>query len=189
MHDPRSPHADPKAYFIHAQRFYACELAIMNEGWDQEVRDFTAPGAVVLSAFAAELFLKCLGVLETGRVNRTHNLKTLFKNLSRRTRKLVEREWDQILAGKKHLLDDAERNLGIQIPRELSSALDVGANCFEALRYPERAEAIFFLTDFPHALMETIIALKPEWLPECSFRVPKPGPDSKAFGAVAFHRP
>jgi len=96
-----APPSDPPAYFIHGQRFYACDCALMHEGFDQEVKDFTVYGAVVMSALAAELFLKCLGALETGQVSRTHNLKTLFKNLSPKIRKLIERRWDEITAGKK----------------------------------------------------------------------------------------
>ena len=61
-----APPSDPLAYFIHGQRFYACDCALMHEGFDQEVKDFTVYGAVVMSALAAELFLKCLGALETG---------------------------------------------------------------------------------------------------------------------------
>jgi hypothetical protein len=37
----RTPPADPLTYFIHGQRFYACDCALMHEGFDQEVKDFT----------------------------------------------------------------------------------------------------------------------------------------------------
>ena len=41
-----APPSDPLAYFIHGQRFYACDCALMHEGFDQEVKDFTVYGAV-----------------------------------------------------------------------------------------------------------------------------------------------
>ena len=40
-----APPSDPLAYFIHGQRFYACDCALMHEGFDQEVKDFTVYGA------------------------------------------------------------------------------------------------------------------------------------------------
>jgi hypothetical protein len=61
------------------------------------------------------------------------------------------------------------------IPRKLDDVLDIGANSFESLRYTELyPQASFFLTDFPHALMEVILMMKPEWSAECRFLVPKP---------------
>jgi hypothetical protein len=197
----RTPPADPLTYFIHGQRFYACDCALMHEGFDQEVKDFTVYGAAVMSALASELFLKCLGVIESGPVSRTHNLNTLFKNLSPKTRTLIERRWDEILAGKKHLIDELEQETGTPIPRRLTDALHVGANSFESLRYPELSpqanffltdlphallspQANFFLTDLPHALLLAILELKPEWQRELAFHVPMPAPDSKWTGAI-----
>ena len=180
-----APPSDPLAYFIHGQRFYACDCALMHEGFDQEVKDFTVYGAVVMSALAAELFLKCLGALETGQVSRTHNLKTLFKNLSPKTRKLIERRWDEITAGKKHLYDELEPKVGSPIPRKLEDALHVGANSFECLRYPELSpQANYFLTDLPHALQLAILELKPEWQRELKLHVSMPTPESKGTGAI-----
>jgi hypothetical protein len=74
------PSADPLAYFIHGQRFYACDLVLMHPDISQETKDFTTIGAAAMSAFASELFLKCLAALETGRVSRTHDLRILFNN-------------------------------------------------------------------------------------------------------------
>jgi hypothetical protein len=181
----RTPPADPLTYFIHGQRFYACDCALMHEGFDQEVKDFTVYGAAVMSALASELFLKCLGVIESGRVSRTHNLNTLFKNLSPKTRTLIERRRDEILAGKKHLIDELEQETGTPISRRLTDALHVGANSFESLRYPELSpQANFFLTDLPHALLLAILELKPEWQRELAIHVPLPAPDSKWTGAI-----
>ena len=73
----------------------------------------------------------------------------------------------------------------MQIPRKLEDALDVGANCFESLRYPDLVpDAFFFLSDLPQALIEVIISLKPEWTAELAFRVPKPKAESTATGAI-----
>jgi len=181
----RTPPVDPLAYFIHGQRFYACDHALMHEGFDQEVKDFTVYGAVVMSALAAELFLKCLSALETGPAGRTHNLKTLFENLSPKTRRLIEERWDEITAGKKHLWDELEPKVGSPIPRKLADALHLGANSFECLRYPELSpQANYFLTDLPHALMLAILKLKPEWQSELFFHVPMPARDSRGTGAI-----
>jgi len=99
----RNPPANPLAYFKHAQHFFASDLCLMHPSQPQEVKDFTIWGAVVMSALASELLLKCLAALEAGHVRHTHDLKALFDNLSPKTRAQIEREWEDISALKRLL--------------------------------------------------------------------------------------
>jgi HEPN domain-containing protein len=49
---------------------------------------------MVLSAFAAELFLKCLLVLETGEAAPTHRLDVLFKRVSHKQQRRIQELWE-----------------------------------------------------------------------------------------------
>ena len=100
-------------------------------------------------------------------------------------RAAIERRWDEITAGKKHLYDELEPKVGSPIPRKLEDALHVGANSFECLRYPELSpQANYFLTDLPHALQLAILELKQEWQRELKLHVSMPTPESKGTGAI-----
>jgi HEPN domain-containing protein len=56
---------------------------------------------MVLSAFASELLLKCLLIIETGEApDNIHELHTLFGKLKHKTKRRIEEIWDAERRGK-----------------------------------------------------------------------------------------
>jgi hypothetical protein len=129
-----------------------------------------APMAVpvgVLSAFAAELMLKCLVHIETGQLpNKLHLLHDLFLKLRPETQKRLEDLWDCIMVERKEILDKIDATRGTPRPRDLRSNLLAGNDAFRQLRYVYEggADFEFFLSDLPIILRQRILELKPEWL-------------------------
>ena len=86
---------------------------------------------MVLSAFASELYLKCLLRLETGKVPQTHNLKALFRDLSPALRKQLEELWEAGMPERQKVLDEIRKlPHGEELRTDLQYALDVGADAF-----------------------------------------------------------
>jgi hypothetical protein len=129
-----------------------------------------APMAVpvaVLSAFAAELMLKCLVHIETGQLpNKIHLLHDLFLKLRPETQKRLEELWDRIMVERKQMLDKIDATLGTPRPRDLRSSLVAGNDAFRLLRYVYEggSDFEFFLSDLPIILRQRILELNPEWL-------------------------
>jgi hypothetical protein len=67
--------------FLHAYRFLISEEHL-RRAEDPQMMSFIAAPSIVLSAFASELFLKCIQVLEKGNASSTHDLALLFRGLS-----------------------------------------------------------------------------------------------------------
>jgi hypothetical protein len=122
---------------------------------------------MVLSAFASELYSKCLLCMETGRVPQGHNLKMLFNALQPATRKRLEDLWDaEIRRPERQRVIDHIRTLprGEELKLDLLYHLDVGANAFIELRYfYEKRQVYFLLADFPNLLRKVILEHHPEW--------------------------
>jgi hypothetical protein len=122
---------------------------------------------MVLSAFASELYLKCLLCLETGKIPQTHNLKTLFDALSPETRQRLQELWDvdlhrperqKVIA---HIRTLPHSN---KLRLDLPSVIKLGAEAFRELRYFYESERSFFLlSDFPNLLRAVILERMP-WL-------------------------
>lgn len=121
--------------------------------------------AMVLSAFASELYLKCLLRLETGKVPQTHNLKALFRDLSPALRKQLEELWEAGMPERQKVLDEIRKlPHGEELRTDLQYALDVGADAFRELRYfYETEKSIFLLSDFPNLLHKVILQRMPQW--------------------------
>ena len=83
--------ADSQEIFNHACRFLASDQFFRRIGKPGSGLEMTiAPPAMVLSAFAAELFLKCLLVLQGAGVPTTHRLDTLFKRVSHKRQRRIQ---------------------------------------------------------------------------------------------------
>jgi hypothetical protein len=121
--------------------------------------------AIVLSAFAAELFLKCLLLLDSETPPNTHDLKALFAGLSDQRKKRIEELWDKAVAANVKEFENTERQLGISLPRDLGSALSDCGNAFEGMRYlyEDPTKVKFYIVDFAPVLRATILEIKPEW--------------------------
>ena len=68
---------------MNAERFRAADAILRSDENMKNYGPAIAAPSMVLSAFAAELYLKCLFVIETGRsAPDTHDLRKLFSLLS-----------------------------------------------------------------------------------------------------------
>src|SRR6516225_12467559 len=83
----------PKSVFQLACKFAATEQYVRSR--DNPQAGFMASPSMVLSAFAIELFLKCLLLLESKEIDRTHLLNVLYQKLSRSQRRRIEKSWDK----------------------------------------------------------------------------------------------
>jgi hypothetical protein len=159
---------DPRHIFDHACRFLGADQRLRAMGQDAIP---LAPAAMVLSAFSAELFLKCLLVLESGAAPPTHRLDILFKGLSHKRRRRIDEIWE----------GDARPKIAsfcrqLAQPSDLSNALIRCGSAFENLRYyyedPEKV--VYYIGDFAWIVMRAIMEIKPEWRPEEPARISIP---------------
>ena len=93
---------DPHQVFNHGLRFLTTDQAVRRIfGGDPNWSPVIAPPTMVLSAFASELLLKCLLIIETGEApDNIHELHTLFGKLKHKTKRHIEEIWDAECRGK-----------------------------------------------------------------------------------------
>jgi hypothetical protein len=155
--------------FEHASHFHESDhrLRYTVPSDRPELIPLVAHPAMVLSAFASELYLKCLLCLEGRKVPKTHNLKKLFQNLLPDTKGRLETLWEiENRKPERQRVFNVIRTLdgGDKLRVDLLSVLDLGADAFEELRYIcETGRSIFLLSDFPNLLRTVIIERKPGW--------------------------
>jgi hypothetical protein len=116
---------------------------------------------LVLEAFAIELLLKSLLLLEGTEPSKTHNLAALFRMLHPNTRRNIVDVWD---AGPLAQLDAFCNELGL--PSDLPSALVKCGSAFENLRYAHEDpnKPVFYLGALPRLLQDRISGLHPDWV-------------------------
>jgi HEPN domain-containing protein len=147
---------------MQAENFAACYGLLMRPDHAQYAA-FMANPIVVLSAFASELFLKCLLNLEGKEFERTHNLEDLFGSLSDSTRARITELWDAEVKRKK--ADWAAAQGDNPAPLDLPTALKDGGDAFDAVRYAHEGDVNcrFVMGDLPRLLRTVIVEKKPEW--------------------------
>jgi hypothetical protein len=119
--------SDPFEVFRHACRFLSTEQYLSNGPGDDNWRRNIALPTLVLSAFSAELFLKCVLILETGNAPANiHMLHVLFRRISHKRQKRITELWD--LEGRPKITGVALLN---NLPLDLPSALDRCSRAFE----------------------------------------------------------
>ena len=164
-----NPAFDPLKIFQHATNFHESDHRLRNSAQHDKPDDvaFIAHPSMVLSAFAIELYFKCLLCVETGKVPSGHHLKRLFDGLALPTRRRLEDLWDaDIRRPERQRILDHIRTLpnGRSLRLDLPYALNVGANSFVELRYfYERQQTFFLLGDFPNLLRQVILERFPSW--------------------------
>ena len=161
-------HAEAVQIFLHGNSFCEGFKVLSSAAADPGVMMMVGTPVMVLSAFASEIFLKCLFCMETGKASRGHHLKHLFDRLSKSTQHRIVERWDgTVVPLRKPLWDAAQRGSKLEVPRDFHSALKAGNNAFSQMRYsyePDRAKQIsFFLADLPLVLRYVILELMPEW--------------------------
>lgn len=165
MKKPTKPKIDPLKIYMNAERYRIADRVLRIEG-HKDPNLMIAIGAphMVLSAFASELYLKCLLCLETGNVPQTHNLKALFRDLKPETKAKIEHLWNAHAPELEELWLTMERTTGNTIPRDLSALLDMSGKAFTELRYAHEDEHTSFLVgDLPPMLQRIILEQNPAW--------------------------
>jgi hypothetical protein len=174
MAKPPKTGLDPVKIFLHASKFHKGYELLTNIEFprkdgavpDQFVGSIDHP-AMVLSAFASELYLKCLLCMETNSVPEGHNLKMLFEQLPVPTRHELDDLWDADIRhpDKQRVIDYIRSQpKGSDFRLDLRYALDVGADSFIELRYfYEKEESYFVLSHFPFLLRKNILRRCPAW--------------------------
>ena len=151
---------DPKSVFQLGCKFAAAEQHLRHKS--NPNAGFMASPSMVLSAFAIELFLKCLLLLEGKEVDRTHTLNALYQKLSHNRKRRIDEVWEKEARPKVDMLN---RQFGFAHPSDLPNALVTCAKAFEHMRYgyedPDRQ--VFYLGELPTILRRTILDIRPDW--------------------------
>jgi hypothetical protein len=154
---------DPFDVFKQAWDFMHCDEILRGTDHPGQMAIVVRP-AIVLSAFASELFLKCLLLIEGKGTHNTHDLHVLYKKLSKGTQALIKSKWD---FPTRRAADIAltEKMSGQKMPTDFESALSRGGKAFKYMRYifEDPLSTDFFLADLPRMLQAVILELKPEW--------------------------
>ena len=125
---------DARMIFNHAERFHWSNYRL-RETTDAAVSKLILIPALVLSAFASELYLKCLHCIDSRKTPSGHSLESLFYALPEIRRKRIEVAWNEMMTDQEELLKVRDKKLGVKIPRDLPTALSHADRAFEQLRY------------------------------------------------------
>jgi len=150
--------------FLHAETFYRA-IDIIHRHDRAVVAQISLP-LMVLTAFASELYFKCIIFVETGKLTKGHYLYDLFQKLSPKSQRRLSELWDRVTAPREETLRKVEKDLGRTIPRDLRGNLIEGSKSFEDLRYLYEREKpkkfLFNLGDLPRPLRMLVLELKPD---------------------------
>jgi hypothetical protein len=147
MKRPRQAKLDPFKIYMSAERFRIADNYLRSsDNPDMTFRSIVLLPALVLCAFAAELYLKCLLCIETGDASSTHNLKALFRDLNHTTRNRIETLWNECLPAHAEIFETMEKVTGKAPPRDLATGMGMS----------------FVLGDLPTMLRIVILEAKPE---------------------------
>jgi HEPN domain-containing protein len=150
---------DPHEVYHHATLFLDADLFLrQHAATDDELGKRFRHPAMVISAFASELMLKCLLILESKTPPNHHDLKLLFDLLDPSHQFQIEALWNTDQAERKEITDRHEKAMGVNIPRDLATALNDCRHAFQGFRYlyedPKRPS--FYITFFPHLIRSLI---------------------------------
>lgn len=159
---------DPLKIYMNAELYRTAYSVLYSEGQkNPHLMTVIASPHMVLSAFASELYLKCLLCVE-GRatVPQTHNLKALFRDLSVLSRDRIEQLWNNYSnsPGVQSLWRAIEHTTNKKVPQEFSTHLALSSRAFDQLRYSHEDDSgTFLLGDLPEMLRSVILERRPLW--------------------------
>jgi hypothetical protein len=170
---PRTP-PDAKAVFDHALRFAVADDHLRRSAaGNATLANWVVMPSCVMAVFAAELFLKCIILIEGEAPPDAHHLRKLFDLLSDDAKAQITKMWDHSMFIRRKEFEENERKLqplmpGIKIPRDLLSALDDCGDTFKKMRYlyEDPNNIKFYIIDFPEILRRYVLKLKPAWKPK-----------------------
>ena len=153
---------DPRDSFMTADAFLRV-CATLDKAAKQG--EFVTVGVMgTLEAFTLELHVKCLLLLEEGLHKRGHDLWTLFKFLSPKTRTELIQAFEEYVAKWPAFIAESKRK---NLPTDLESLLIRGRHAFEEFRYGyenvRKSRTVWGLKGFTFVIRERILEAKPEW--------------------------
>jgi hypothetical protein len=159
---------DPAKIFVHAERFRFADERLrspISMGYDPRAGSYIAGPSLVLSAFASELYMKCLLCLEGRDIPPSHNLKKLFGRLPGRLQRRLDAMWIDYVPTRAEMFEYARKHFNYTAATDLRSALADGGTGFEDMRYVYEGptNTKFFLADLPKLLRALILEQKPDW--------------------------
>lgn len=169
----RKSATDPLRIFHHAESFFGA-IDQLHKTSDSRRYGFIQAPVIVMSAFASELYFKCLICAETGVAPRGHALFPLFQKLERISQAAINNRWNERLVIRESKIRDLEKSMGRPIPRLLEETLSQSSNSFEEARYLYQEEPGYYsdIGDLPMVVRSAINDLKPSWLPPGYFKPP-----------------
>jgi hypothetical protein len=157
---------DPRDVYRQGIRFLVTDVVLRRkvESEPDLEESLKYPG-MVISAFASELFLKCLKLIDGKGTSNSHKLAELFGDLSHDTQALIRAEWDTMLAVSEPMYQELERKHRVKIPRDLNTSLAECGEAFMKLRYIYELPkgSTFYITQLPLVLKNVVKKLKPDW--------------------------
>jgi hypothetical protein len=165
MNKPIKPRIDPLKIYMNAEAYRMAYIILGTQGnKDPQLMSTIASPQMVLSAFAIELYFKCLLCIETGSAPQTHNRKALFRELGPKTKARIEHLWSVHAVNLEELWAMMEKTTGKPIPRDFSSLLDLSGRAFSEIRYVhEDPTGSFLVGDLPPVLRIVILERQPLW--------------------------
>lgn len=183
---PRRSSHDPRGIFSTAECFFKSSAALKVYADTRSgppyisVHEAGVPG-LVCSAFAMELYLKCLITLQLGDAPEIHDLEELFKELPAESQEIIRQGYLRRIQPdlKSHsAFRDQMRSQGVHVPNpeDFDALLKSSARAFESFRYiydrnlTNRTPA-FLIGDALFAMRGLILSYHPDWEPGFSSRV------------------
>jgi hypothetical protein len=164
------PHNEPRQIFLQAEQFHNARnlLGRFVTHYDRPV---SFP-SLVCSAFALELYLKCLIAINGNGIPTTHNLRTLFKRLTMGCQENIRSYFATKTPEMTKYFAEVNRQAGYPImplTPDFDAQLRASADAFQNMRYVyERREATdqprgYFAYFIEDGARHTILQIRPEW--------------------------
>ncbi len=151
--------------FMQAERFRRARHAL-DKTADVEIKvGWLGVPLVTISAFAIELFLKCLLLIEGGKLTKVHDLDYLFGLLPEHVRKEIEALWDARPQPDEVQWAFIESQNKIKVPRDLRGQIRESKDAFVRIRYgfENASEIRFYIDQLADILWSVIVKRRPIW--------------------------
>jgi hypothetical protein len=120
-------------------------------------------GLATNAAFALEMYLKCLLLLESGLAARGHDLYNLFHKLDQSTQSDLTKDHEEFLKRNQAFVAKAQET---GLPTDLEELLKLGRSAFTDFRYAHEqvpSETDFALNGLTYCVRQRILKKQPKW--------------------------
>lgn len=163
---------NPREVFSAASGYLAAYVALStaSDQSDQQLSDLIMPKCAI-HALSTEIYLKCLILVESGKLHHHHDLARLYALISQESKDRIEKEWEDywIEQPRRQYPPEVADNLpdALKEPRSLKVSLRASRHAHEIFRYiyePDKPDAGMFIHPLPWFLHKLILEKHPEWL-------------------------